>query len=440
MYALPNPIQSAAQAAPNRLALVHGDTALTWGQLRDAVVDRARALGASVRPGDIVPVSGPPGPDWVIELHALGWLGAVAAPMPSTSTPRETLQGLEALRLGEAVARELAARTTAGAPPPGERFWPLDEDRVVVQTSGTTGTPQTVPLSTGQLVFAAFGSATRLGVLPTDRWLCALPLHHVGGLMILFRAAFQGTCVELHDGFDAERVATRLLSGEVSHTSLVPAMLARVLDVDGARPFPAALRAVLVGGAATSSALLRRAANAGLPTAVTWGMSESASQACTSWPGESAMVPLPFMRVSADADGVLELAGPCVRGRHRTADQGRLENGAVVIEGRADQIIISGGENISPAEIEAVLREHPAVADAAVVGMPDAKWGMRPVAALVARNSCARPDLDEVRAFCRASLSGYKLPDRVVWCDALPRGELGKLHYAAVRTILEEPG
>jgi o-succinylbenzoate---CoA ligase len=439
-YALPNPVQSAALAAPERTALVYGERSLTWSQLRDLVVERARQLSGGVRPGDIVPVTGPTSVEWVIELHALGWLGAVAAPMSSKSTRRETLQGLEALELGAAVARELAAREAgAHVPVPRERFWALDDARVVVQTSGTTGAANTVALTTAQLAFSAFGSATRLGVLPTDRWLCALPLHHVGGLMILIRAAFQGTCVELHDGFDAGVVVARLMSGDVTHVSLVPTMLERLLDA-GPGHYPSNLRAVLVGGAGTRRVLVDRARASNLPVALTWGMTESASQACTSWPGSDRMAPLPFVRIEADPAGVLHLTGPLVRGRHRSADRGAVDSGAVRVDGRADDIIISGGENISPSEVEAVLREHPAVADAAVVGVPDAQWGMRPVAALVARGSIARPQLDEVRAFCRASLSGFKLPDRVVWCDALPRGELGKLSRAAVRSIMEEPG
>lgn len=436
-FALPNPIQSATLAAPGRIALVVGETRLTWRELRDRVEARARELAASVRPGDVVPVTGQPSVDWVVELHALGWLGAVAAPMSSRSTRRETLQGLDALALRNAVLEAVTARAEPSEVL--EREWALDEVRVVVQTSGSTGKPRNVELTTGQIAFAAFGSATRLGVLPTDRWLCPLPLHHVGGLMILFRAAFQGTCVELHDRFDAAAVAARLLSGEVSHVSLVPAMLERVLDA-GLADVPPTLRGVLVGGAATPEGLAARARAAGLPLALTWGMSEAASQVCTSWPGEEALVPLPFARVEASADGILEVSGPQVRGRWRTGDRGTETDGVVRVEGRADDVIISGGENISPAEVEAVLREHPAVVDAAVVGVPDVDWGMRPVAALVARGSVIRPELEEVRAFCRTQLSGFKLPDRVVWCDALPRGELGKLSRSAVRSMLEDAG
>ena len=488
-HSLPNPVQSAALAAPERLAVVCGDERLTWGALRDRVVERAGALAVAVRPGDVVPVAGPVSIDWVVELHALGWIGAVAAPMSSRSTRRETLQGLDTIAVTAAVRRELGARRAqdrvtglqtaqnvsdlhegdrrTGQPEdhadagsgrwseprqpgadglgprqarqarPEERVWPLDETRVVVQTSGTTGPPRRVEISTAQLVFGAFGSATRLGLLPADRWLCVLPLHHVGGLMTLFRAAFQATCVELRDGFDAAWVGARLASGEVSHVSVVPTMLSRLLDACPALRVSPVLRAVLVGGAPTPPELVERALAAGLPLSLTWGMSESASQACTSWPGHTDMFPLPFVRVTA-ADDVLELTGPVVRGRHRTGDRGSVEAGAVRVHGRADDIIISGGENISPAEVESVLREHPAVADAAVVGFPDARWGMRPGAALVGRDDVARPELEEVRAFCRAALSGFKLPDRVVWCDALPRGELGKLSRDAVRAMLED--
>jgi O-succinylbenzoic acid--CoA ligase len=429
-YAIPNPVESAAIAAPDRTALVDGGVHLSWAALRDRVVARAAELSAGWSPGDPVTITGAPTIDWVVTLHAAGWMGAAALLVP----PGQSVDGVQGLAS--------SSRTSAVSWRPGEepQFWALDSVRALVLTSGTTGEPSAVALTTAQIVFSAFGSATRLGLLPADRWLCPLPLHHVGGLMTLYRAAFQGTCVELMSVFSPNAVVSRLASGEVSHVSLVPTMLDRVIEAGAVAQWPESLRAVLVGGAAMSPELSARAEAAGLPVAATWGMSEAASQICTSWPGDQSRTPpLPFARVQATDDGGLLVRGPVVRGELVTADLGRVDaSGAVVVTGRSDEMIISGGVNISPAEIESVLREHPDVLDAAVVGIDDSEWGSRPAAALVGTLTGPRPGLKEMRAFCRSRLQGFQLPDRVVWCDALPRGDLGKISRVAVRNMVEE--
>jgi O-succinylbenzoic acid--CoA ligase len=196
----------------------------------------------------------------------------------------------------------------------------------------------------------------------------------------------------------------------------------------------------LLGGGPTPPALLARCAAAGAPVSLTWGMTEAASQICTRWPGDleerpDCGPPLAFARVEeGGARGALIVRGPLVGGVLETRDGGRVDaQGRVEIEGRVDDVILSGGENIAPSEIERVLEAHPAVLEAAVVGVPDPVWGERPVAALVCAPGEARPGLEALRAWCRASLAPFMAPDQVRWTEALPRVALGKLSRAAVR-------
>jgi O-succinylbenzoic acid--CoA ligase len=347
----------------------------------------------------------------------------------------------------------LAAAVRGGAPVlvlrPGpareERFWGLDEERLVLTTSGTSGSPQSVVLTTQQLVMSAFGSAVRLGHLPSDTWLLCLPLHHIGGLSVLFRCALYGTTVSLHERFDAGAVARALDSGETNLVSLVPRMLAKVLSAREASAFPLSVRCILLGGAPASELLLKRCSAIGAPVAQTWGMTETASQVCTSRPGQlgglgEVGAPLTFSRVRS-VNGRLEVTGPTAPGgSFLTPDVGEVSpSGGVKLLGRADDIIISGGENISPAEVERALSAHPSIADAAVVGLADERWGARPAAALVLEEGAPRPSLSELRSWCRERIDSFKAPDRCVWCEALPRrGELGKVSRQAVRDIFYE--
>lgn len=455
--ALPNPIRSAAIGRPHHPALDFYGRTWSASHLLEATERAAGQLaGAGVAPGEVVALVGPPSPEWVIALHALGWVGAAVAPLPPAGRAPELRAALDAVRpdhlflthglSGDTLRSLRRLRSDARfvtqlplAPPPPERYWPLDEVRLVLLTSGSTGRPSAVPLTTSQLSTSAFASAIRLGHDPADRWLACLPLHHVGGLSILLRCAFYGTTVVLQHRFDPRAVAASLDGGEASMVSLVPEMLERVLEARPERPFPARLRVVLLGGDAAPPALLERCRRIGAPVALTWGMTEAASQVATRPPGDLRPdpdngPPLPFVRVESRA-GRLALRGPLCSGPLTTRDRGRLdERGRVRVEGREEDTIVSGGETFSAREVEEVLRSHPAVADAGVIGVPDPRWGERPLAALVAREG--PPNDEALRAWCRERLSAPKVPDAFAWLPALPRSELGKLRRAALRERL----
>jgi O-succinylbenzoic acid--CoA ligase len=417
------------------VAVVHAGGAASYGELA-----RVAACGASVLarrglgPGTVVALDGKRDLAMVAAFHAVAWLGATAAPLPAGGNERE--RTLRALGRAEVVdAAELVA-AAAHAPPLPERFWPLDEPRASVVTSGTTAAPRAVQLTTLQILLGTFGSAARLGHDRGDRWLCCLPLHHVSGLAILWRAVWLGTTVVLHGRFDAARVARELDEGGVTLVSLVPAMLDEVLDARADAPFPPSLRAVLLGGAAASETLVDRCRRLRVPLARTWGMTEAGSQVATATPGDfdGGLEPLTFARVDA-ADGRLRVRGPLVGGTIVTGDRGAA-GGRVRVHGRADELIVSGGEKIAPAEVEAVLSCHPAVRQAVVVAVPSARWGERPVAVL--EPAAGHAPAEELAAFCRQRLAPFKVPDEFVWCERLPRGALGKVSRARVRELLSE--
>jgi len=299
---------------------------------------------------------------------------------------------------------------------------------LLVHTSGTTSAPKPVALTAANVYVNAAGSALALGLDPDERWLCPLPLSHVGGLMVLLRSVIYATTALLTP-FDAERVVARLHAGDATLVSLVPTMLGRLLEA-GLRT-PPRLRAVLLGGGPAAPALLERAAAAGVPVAQTYGLTEACSQVTVSAPDDPATAgwPLPGVEVALDRYGEILVAGPTVAGGGvlRTGDLGRLDaRGRLTVTGRKADTIVTGGENVAPAEVEGVLLAHPDVLDAAVVGRPDPEWGEELTALVVARAGRA-VDGAALRAFCRERLAAFKVPKRVEAREALPRTASGKL-------------
>jgi O-succinylbenzoic acid--CoA ligase len=390
----------------------------------------ARAVAGSlpgVGRGDVVALDLPPGRDFATALHGCALLGAVAMPVDPRLTGRERAERLR----GVAAVLDGPARGGVGGP----AFRPrADDPLLVVHTSGTTGAPQPVTLSYGNVLANALGSAVALGLDPAERWLCPLPLSHVGGLMVLLRSVVYGTTAVLErPPFDAARVAELLGTGAVTLASLVPTMLARVLDA-GVESAPA-FRRVLLGGAPAAPALLARARDAGLPVSATYGLTQACSQVTVAEPGdlETSGHPLPGVEVELAADGEIVVGGATVAGGRplATGDLGRLEDdGRLVVIGRKSDTIVTGGENVAPAEVEAVLLEHPGVQDAGVIGRPDPEWGEAVTAVVVARDG--RLDVDDLRAFCAARLARFKVPKAIELARELPRTASGKLRRGAL--------
>ncbi len=310
--------------------------------------------------------------------------------------------------------------------------------RLRLLTSGSTGTPKVVDLSVRQLTASAEASRARLGCGPDDVWLCCMPLHHIAGLSILTRTGSAGATVHLMPGFDAAAVSHAIDEDGITMMSLVPTMLRRLLDQRGDRPFPATLRVILLGGAPATEALLDRCRSIEAPVALTWGMTETASQIATREPGDlrcapDAGLPLPGHRVFEE-NGRLGVEGPIAPGgRFLTADFGHLDTaGRVIVEGRGDALIISGGENVDPSHVERILRTHPSVDEAVVIGMPDHEWGERVCAILTGQQSTLNS------AWLNTELEPHERPRQIMWLDALPVSPLGKVQQAELKALLAE--
>ena len=277
--------------------------------------------------------------------------------------------------------RAAPPRPRAAAPSPRAA---LSAPALVVHTSGTTGTPRPIVLTLGQILHNALGCAVALGHDRAERWLCPLPLSHVGGLMVLLRSAIYGTTAVLGP---ADR-------DDVTIASLVPTQLGRLLD----REPPASLRVVMLGGAPADPTLLTRARDAGWPVAPTYGLTQACSAVTVAEVGdtETSGTPLPGIDVTIAADGEIVVDGPTVAERLHTGDLGELDDrGRLRVLGRKVDTIVSGGENVMPSEVEAALLAHPAVAEAGVFGRPDPRVGRgrhrprRPARAARRRPSCA---------------------------------------------------
>ena len=406
----------AARAHPQRAAV----NALTYAELLLAAREAAAGLACrGVQPGDRLALALTPGTEAVVALHAAWLLGAVVVPHDLRLTPGERPAADHVVERVERVA-------VRGAPPAITHD--LDAPAFVLQTSGTSGTPKLVTLTFGNLLWSAIGSGAAIGVQPDDAWLCTLPLSHVGGLSILVRSVIGATHALVHSGWDTDRVLAVLTTEAVTLVSLVPTTLQRLLD--GGLEQPAHLRCALLGGAPVPPDLLRRAAAAGVPVAQTYGLTETCSQVTTQSPGDpepDAGPPLFCTRVRVAGDGELMVSGPTVAGGGElaTGDLGRRDAaGRVTVTGRKADTIVTGGENVAPTEVEAVLTEHPAVAEAAVHARPDATWGEAVVATVVLRAPVTEAEL---RGHCAARLAAFKVPKAVTFAGALPRTASGKL-------------
>lgn len=445
-------VRLAARATPEALAVLTSDAELTYAAL-DELVDRTAAglersfgVGPGCRLGVVCAASRRL--DTVALLWATWRLGAVAVVIdpadPSYTTRRRSEWGLT----------EIVTRVDTGATPgapvmatpdgPSHHTW--------VPTSGSTAGPRPVILTHDNVGAAVAASQERLRNGAEDLWLLTLPLFHVGGLSVLWRSAAAGGAVVLHDRFDAHEAARAMQTGRVTMASLVPTMLHRILGTEPG-PFPW-LRAVLLGGAAAPRSLVERAFAAGLPVLATYGMTEACSQVATVAPGEqeaslvSVGRPLDGMSVTIelpnrDGAGEILVDGPAVSsgyafeaprsGPLRTGDIGRFDvHGRLVVLGRSDDVIVSGGENVVPSAVEAVLGAHPALAEVAVLGVPDAEWGEIVVAVVVPGEET--PTIAELDRFAGRRLAPAQRPRRWHVVDDLPLLPNGKIDRRAVRT------
>ena len=432
---LDNWLAQRATTSPDRIALVDDEREIAFAELElEASAAARRLAGKGVRAGSVVALELPAGIGHAIQLQAVMKLGAIALPLNPALAPPERDLALSEAEPALIISRESdAAGGEADLPLLGEHDLAAPQCRIL--TSGTSGRPRPVTLTYGNALWSAVGSAFNLGVDPGDRWLCCLPLHHVSGLAILLRAVIYGTGAVIHDGFETDAVAAALESDRITVVSLVPTQLERLLRAGADL---STQRAVLVGGGSVALDVLEEAVGRGATIVQTYGLTEAASQVSTLAPADagrrlgSAGRPLLTTHLRIHEEEIL-VQGPTVApgcadddGWLHTGDRGRIdEEGFLYVEGRLDEMIVTGGENVMPSEVEAALMSHPDVAEAVVIPRADREWGEAIEAIVVP--SRAEPSEGELREHCAARLAGFKVPKRIRFAAELPRTATGKV-------------
>ncbi|HEY2053128.1 MAG TPA: o-succinylbenzoate--CoA ligase [Solirubrobacterales bacterium] len=431
-----------AQSCPERTALIAEGTEVTYAELEAEATWIARRLAAhGVRRGSTAALTMHPRREQVVLAHALMKVGAALLPLSPRLTDAERARVVaEVEPMVDLDDPGLLTQTEADLPLLGEHD--TDDICAYVLSSGSTGRPKPIGLTYGNFLWSAMGGAFNIGVDPADRWLCCVPLSHIAGLSIVVRSAIYGTTAVVHDGFDVDRVAQALREEPISVVSLVTTMLKRLLDAGADLSGP---RAILVGGGPVPASMLGEAIERGATVVQTYGLTETCSQVTTLAPEDalrklgSAGRPLLSSHVRI-RDGEILIQGPTVApGRYdesgwlHTGDLGYIDDeGFLYVRDRIDDMIVTGGENVVPSEVEEVLLQHPAVADAAVVGREDPEW-QQAVTAVVVLTPGAEATPDDIRHHCAAALAGYKVPKRVELAAALPRTPSGKLMRRALR-------
>jgi len=427
-------LAEAALMWPERRALSDMDRSWTYAELDAWVSELANRIREEDAPahGDVLAGVVDATPDGIAFLLAAFRAGVAVAPLHPQLTESEC---------------DIALRSLTGSRPGGP---------AVIWTSGSSGRPRGVVLSAKGLRQSALAAARRLDLGPADRWLASLSVAHVGGLALVTRTVLLGSEIVAAGRFDAKMAAVLIDEGRVSHASLVPTQLLRLLDETGGDPPPSSFRCALVGGARADDDLLQKALAAEWPLALTYGMSEMTSQVATAPPQlvrecpGTVGVPLDGVEVRVTNDGEILTRGPTqalgylgasgpltdLEGWYATGDLGRLdEEGRLWIIGRLSSRIVSGGVSVDPMEVEEALRGHPAVMDACVVGLDDAEWGEKVASAVVPVEG--EFDLEVVDAYARERLMSAKRPRRWLLMDSLPLNANGKVDREAVRRRFE---
>jgi o-succinylbenzoate---CoA ligase len=441
-------LSAASQASPDHPFVITPSSPWSFGEAEERVATLAGALRSrDVGPGSVVAVWAGNDIDSASSIFATWRAGASVLLLNTRLTAAEAsaqvtkagahhLLGVGAPELG---VPTFDPATLAAAPVPGNA---PNRDRLalIVFTSGSTGRPKGVRLTFGNLEASAAGSAAHLGHTAADRWLCNLPIFHVGGLSILIRSARETSTVILEPGFDPVRTAALLRAGDATLASLVSVTLARTLDVHVGRY--SGVKAALIGGGPVPPDLVERAWEVGIPALPTYGMTETASQVATARLDDRKVVPIPGAEIRA-VGGRLQVRGPMLSPGYlgepdradgswfETGDVGTVsDEGVVDVLGRADDVIVTGGENVFPGEVEAAIRSHPGVVEVVVIGMADPVWGAKVVA--VYEGEAAPGELER---HVRYRLAGFKVPS--VWrrVDSLPRLPIGKVDRAALAGI-----
>ncbi|MGE7841635.1 o-succinylbenzoate--CoA ligase [Lysinibacillus sp. NPDC093712] len=465
----PNWILQRAYVTPLRSALTYEGQTWTFQQLNELSLKRARQLSAmNIKQGQRIAIMGPSTPALIVMMYACMHLQCEMVMLNRRLSQAEIAYQLED---SQAEVVLVADEDVAKLPPHMSyhvftaiengaeqsvdiaKEWSLNQTTSIMYTSGTTGFPKGVRQTVGNHQASATASVLNIGLQADDVWLCAVPLFHISGFSILVRSLLYGNKVQLYEHFNVDAIAQNIMAGDVTHMSVVAVTLERILntlELNNAVASPR-FKLMLAGGGPVPVDYLKRANALHLAVAQTYGMTETSSQTAT-LASEDAMKkigsagkPLFFNQIKISAPNGQGEGEICIRGPHVTpgyigrfaerssTEEGWLHTGDIgymdeegylfVVDRRAD-LIISGGENIYPAEIESVLLAHPAVQEAGVCGIDDDKWGQVPIAFVVLKEQMA---IEILQQYCEKKLAKYKVPKQFIIIDELPRNGANKL-------------
>lgn len=444
MADLISPLRSAAEQYADQPAFISGEFALSWREVADAVSKVVAYLRSEgYRPGDRVALTGPNSLWQLLTILSIIESGSVACPI-STRLPVEEQRILIA-RLG---ARLIDPGTgdwpavEVSSPLPIRSHWQTDSHATIIATSGSTGQAKLAVLSVGNHYYSAVGSDANIRFRSGHRWLLSLPVCHVGGLAILFRALLHGGAIVV--ARPDRPLIDSIQEQDVTHLSLVSTQLRKLLESQSEliRVAPR-LSAVLLGGSGIPAALIDRALEAGLPIHTSYGLTEMGSQVCTTAVTDPAtklftsgrLLPHREMRLADDGEIFVKgdtrfqgyfsndaLVTPFdTDGWFATGDVGEVDGGGyLTVRGRKDNMFVSGGENIYPEEIDSALCRLPDVRESVTVAIPDDEFGHRPVAFVRIADQVPFDDTRFV-TFLERFLPRFKIPDEFFpWPDDAP--------------------
>ncbi len=480
---IPNFLKKRAFLTPSRTALVFEGKRYTFQQLYAECVEVAGKIHAlGIKKGQYVALLLTNHSESVVILFSLQLLGIKAVLLNTRLTPEELNYQLKdsnsACLITESLFEEKAEQLDINVlfknklfqssfiEPPLVNEVALEEVCSLMYTSGTTGSPKGVMQTYGNHWWSAVGSSLNLGLQDSDGWLCAVPLFHISGYSILMRSVIYGIKMVLHESFDVGKTLEDIKAEKVTTMSVVSTMLSRFLDQLDSQ-LPSHFRCMLLGGGPASLPLLEKCRDRKVPVFQTYGMTETTSQFVTLSPEFSlsklgsagkALFPSQLKIVNSGGleqqpmqSGEIYVKGPNVTKGYLNKEDSHLKNGwfatgdigfvdeegFLYVQDRRSDLIISGGENVYPAEIEGALQGHHAVQEAGVIGVEDQEWGQVPVA-FVVRNALTTED--EIIKYCSSKLAKYKVPKRIMFVNELPRNATNKLLRRKLKEWIKAEG
>ncbi len=484
--AVPNWLMQRAFLTPERIAIKMNKQEITFYELHQNVLEiTAKLQVLGVKKGTKIGLLSKNSILMVEVIHALKYIGAVTVLLNTRLTDKEILWQIndaevkfvlsdidikgtikESERIQVLSLHTVLKTETPPTPHYYQQEFNLDDPDTIMYTSGTTGNPKGVIHSYGNHYWSAIGSALNLGIHQEDCWLACVPFFHVSGLSILMKSVIYGMTVLIHEQFDPIQVNKEISEEKVTIISVVGVMLQQLinnLDRMNNR-YPTSLRCILLGGGPAPKSLLERSKELSIPIYQTYGMTETSSQIVTLSPEDSlsklGSVGKPLFHSQAKImyegneqppmkHGEIFVKGPTItigyynqeeatensiqNGWLSTGDIGYLDQeGFLYVLDRRKDLIISGGENVYPAEVESVLMSHSAIKEAGVIGIDDEKWGQIPVAFIVGENLTAQ----EVQLYCMDRLARYKVPKSIYFLDELPRNATNKLQRHKLKAFI----